>query len=85
MLYFLNKLDFVGFSESDEYEKFLCIKKVLPDEFQDFDSDKILNMLGVVHDLHILFKTQDFQGVQILVKILRGDIFLLVKEKMIVE
>ena len=39
-------------------------------------------MLGVLDDLNILLITQNFQDVQILTNFLRGDIFLVVKEKM---
>ena len=39
-------------------------------------------MLGVIDGLYILFITQNFHDIQILTKIVRGDIFLLVKEKM---
>ena len=62
-------------------EKFSCIKKVLTDEFQDVNSEKLKKMFGVVDDLLIFFIIQDFHDVQILTIILRGDIFLLVKEK----
>ena len=81
MLHFLNQLDFVGCLESDDYEKLNCIKKVLYCEFQDVNSKKLKIMLGFVDDLYILFITQEFHDLQILTKILRGDIFLLVKEK----
>ena len=39
-------------------------------------------MLGVVNDLYSLFITQDFHNVQIITKVLRGDIFLLNQKKM---
>ena len=81
ILHFLSKLDFAGYLENDDYEKFNCIKKVLTDEVQDANAEKLLNMLCVINDLCILFLTQDFHDVQILTNILRGDIFLLVKEK----
>ena len=32
-----NKLDFAGYSGSDDYEKFNCITKVLTFEFQDIN------------------------------------------------
>ena len=38
-------------------------------------------MLGVVDDLYISFITQVFRNVQKLTDILRGDIFLLFKQK----
>ena len=63
----------------------VVIKKVLTIEFQDLDSEKLINMLGVIDDLQILFITQNFHDIQILIKIVRGDLFLLVKEKMEVE
>ena len=81
MLHFLIKLDFAGYLKSGDYEKFNCIKKVLTDEIQDINSEKLINMLGFIDDLHILIITQDFHDVQILTSILRGGIILLVKEK----
>ena len=77
----MKKLDFVGYLEINDYENFHCIKKVLSREFQDVNSNKLLNMLGVVDDLYILFLTHDFHNVQTLTDILRGDIFLLFNEK----
>ena len=79
---FLNKLDFAGYLESSDYEKFNCIKKVLTDEFQDVNSEKLLSMLSIVDDLYILFITQKYSDIQILTSVLRGDIIQLVKEKM---
>ena len=66
VLHFLNKLDFDGYLESVDYEKFSCIKKVLTDEFQDVNSEKLKNLLSVLVDLYILFITQDFQDVPLL-------------------
>ena len=84
VLPFLNKLDFAGHLEGDDYEKLGSIKKVLTDQFQDVNSEKIMNMFNNVDDLYVLFITQAFQSVEIegLTNILRDKIFLLVKEKM---
>ena len=79
--FFLKNLDFPGYLESDDFEKFKCIKKVVIIEFQDVYSEKLINMLDIVDDSYILFITQDFHDVQKLTNILRGDIFLLVEEK----
>ena len=68
--------------ERDEYENICFIKKLLTDEFQDFNSEKLLNMLGIVDDFCCLYVAQDFRDVQILTSILRGGIILLVKEEM---
>ena len=82
VLHFPNKLDFVGFLERVDYEKINCIKKVLTDDFQDVNSEKLLNLVSALDDLHILYITQHFQDVQILTNVLRDEIFMLVKEKM---
>ena len=60
LLRFSNKLDFVGHLESDDYEKFNCIKKVIIDGFHYINSENFINLLSVVDDLHILCITQDF-------------------------
>ena len=59
----------------------MVLKKILTREFQNVKSARLLNMLGVVDDLCILFKTQDFHNVQTFTDILRGDICFLFKEK----
>ena len=84
VLHFLNKLDLVGYLEDSDYEKFNCIKKVLTREFQDENSDKLINMLNVFDNLYILFITQDFNNVLILTNSIRNDFFLLLKEKIII-
>ena len=81
MLHFLNKFDFVGYLENDEYEKSSCIRKVLTIEFQYIDSENSIDMLGVIDDLYILFITQNFHDIHLLDNIVRSDISLLVKEK----
>ena len=45
VLYFLKKLDFDGYLESDDYEKINCIQKAIADELQDVNSEKLKNML----------------------------------------
>ena len=82
MLHFLNKLGFVGYVESVDYEKINCIKKVLTDEVQDVNSENLMNVLSVLDDLHILPITQSFQDFQKLTNNLRDEVFILVKEKM---
>ena len=74
VLYFLNKLNFAGHLENVEYEKLDCVRAVLTDEFQDVNSEKLINLLGVLDDLHFLFVNLNFQVVQILSYILRSDI-----------
>ena len=77
----MNDLYFVGCFEEDDYKKFDCVRNILVDEFQDIDSNKLLNMLGFLDDLYIWFRTQEFSHIVDKVKLLREDIFQIVKEK----
>ena len=65
--------------------KINCNKKVLTREFQDVNSEKLINMLGVVDDFYISLVTQDFLNVQILTIFFRGCIIQLVEEKKVDE
>ena len=60
----------------------IVLKKKLSDKFQDFNSEKLINLLSVLDCLHILFITQNCQDVQVLTNVLRDEFFILVKEKM---
>ena len=82
-MYFSNKLFFVGYLEEDDYKKFDCVRNVLVDKFQDLDSKKIVNMLGILDDLYISFRIQDFSNIVDKVKLLREDFFQIIKEKKI--
>ena len=64
----------------EKYEKTRHVKNddkskaVLTDEFQDVNSEKLINLLAVLDDLHILFVNLNFQVVQVLSYVLRSDI-----------
>ena len=83
IMYFINDLFFVGYLEEDEYKKFDCVRNLLVDEFEDLDSKKLVNILGILDDLYISFRTQEFSHIVDKVKLLREDIFQLKNEKMI--
>ena len=82
VLHYLNKVDLVADLKGDEFRNFTCIKKVLANDFRDLYTEKLMNMLCVVDDKHILFKTQDFQNNRVLTNVLHDDIFLLINEKL---
>ena len=44
---------------------------------------KLVNMLGILDDLYVSFRTQEFSHIVEKVNLLREDIFQLIKEKMI--
>ena len=80
--YFTNDLYFVGYLEEDGYRKFVCVRNILVDEFQDNDSKRILKLLGILDDLYISFRTQEFSHITDKVKLLREDICQPIKEKL---
>ena len=82
VLHFLNKLDLVAKLEIDEFENFICIKKVLANDFRDLHTEKLMNMLNAVDVIHILFVTQDFQNNRVFTDVLRDDNFLLFNVKL---
>ena len=81
VLHFLNKLVFVAYLEGSDYEKLNCIEEVLANEFEDVDSENLINMLDFIDYLYILFLTHNFQDVQVLTSILSGNIFQILKIK----
>ena len=81
MLYFLNKLTFTGYIENKDYEKFNPVKSGLTDEFYYVNSEKLLKMICDIDNSYIIFITQTFRDVQMLVINLLDEFFLLAKEK----
>ena len=53
VLYFLNQLDFIVDLENDEDEKFNCLRKLLRDELQDVNAEKLIILYGVLVDIQI--------------------------------
>ena len=82
VLHFLNYLNFVAGLRSDEYSIFNHTKKVLKDNFQVVDSEQLIQLLGVIDDLRILFLNQDFKEVNPLTESLRERIFPLYEKKL---
>ena len=62
-MYFINDLFFVGYLEEDDYRKFDSVRNVIVEEFLDLDSKKLLNMLGILDDLYISFRTREFSHI----------------------
>ena len=83
IMYFINDLYFVGIL-GDDYKKFDCVRKILVSEFKDHDSEKLTNMLGFLDDLYISFRRWEFSHIVDKVRLLREDIFQLVKEKILI-
>ena len=80
-MYFLNDLYFVRHLGEDDYKKFDCVRKILVSELKCLDSEKLPRVLSILDDFYISFKRQDFDRIADNVKLLREDIFQLVKDE----
>ena len=76
----MNDLFFIGYLDEDDDKKLDCVRETSVEEFQALYSDKLANMLGILDDLYILFRTHEFSHIEDKVKLLREDIFRLMKE-----
>ena len=85
VLYFLNKLNFTGYLESDDYEKNNGVREIIVDQFQDVNSLKLIDASSIVDDLLIIFMTGELQQIFDETKTLREDIFKLIKEETEIE
>ena len=78
-MYFTNDLYFVR--HLDDYKKFDCVRNILVSEYKCLDSEKLPRVLSILDDLYISFNRQDFDRNADNVKLLREDIFQLVKDE----
>ena len=83
VLHFLNYLDLVCDSRSNDYGNFSRVKNALKDGFQDVDLEQLIHMLGDIDELRILFLNQDFNKVCPIIETLRENIFTLYEKKTI--
>ena len=59
----------------------MIIKNILVAKFQDLGSKKLRNMLGILDDLFILFRTQEITRIVDNFKLMSEDSFQLIEEK----
>ena len=50
-MYFLNRVEFIDTWDSEEYNNFRNIRKVIVNEFADCDSDKLVDILNLFDHL----------------------------------
>ena len=78
---FLNKLSFTGHLQEDDHKNFDCVRNVLVTEIEDVNSVKLINTLGIVDDLHVIFMTGEVYQIFVKSKTLRENIFQLIEER----
>ena len=82
VLYFLNRVEFTNTWDSEEYSNFHNIRKVIVDEFTNFEPQKLLDLLNLFDHLRFDIVNRDDSGL-LNVDSLRENIFQLVKDKQI--
>ena len=55
VLHFLNRLDVIGVLTGNEYDNFNKCKEILPEDFIEVDLFKLVEIHGIIDDLHLLF------------------------------
>ena len=68
---FLSKLNLEGC----HCERFGCIRKIINDEFQNINSERLIHVLILVDDMYILSLTRGLSCFELSIDILRDDIF----------
>ena len=54
VLYCLNKLDFSDKVNDDDFENLRCVKTILIREFEDYNPNKLIQVLNLVEHLFVL-------------------------------
>ena len=78
---FFKSISFYVDLENDQDENFNCVRKVLRDELEDVNAEKLVNMNGFLDDIQIPYISQDTREVEIINNLLREYFFNLFKEK----
>ena len=81
VLYCLNKLDFTDKVNDDDFENLRCVKRILFREFEDYNRDKLIQVLCLVDRLMVLITTGTLDHVLDSTHTLSENIFYLINFK----
>ena len=82
VLYFLNRVEFINNDESEDYKNFQNIRKIIVDEFVNYDTHKLVDILNLLDLLRLVIENQDEDRVlDVDIDSLRENIFQLIKER----
>ena len=82
VLNFLNQIEFFRFISGLNYYTFNIIRKILIDEFNNIDDDKLIEILKNLDDIYINYIKMDVNFDKTLIKPLRDNIFEIYEQKM---
>ena len=85
ILYYLNKLDFTDSVNDSDYEILSCAKRILVDEFEDYNIPKLIDVSSLIDNFIITFMFGDLQHILNKTNTLREKILYLISFKHFVE
>ena len=83
VLNFLNQMEVYNIQTGVEMSTFNIIRKILIDEFEDIDLDKLVEMLRTLDDLYIEYLRMEVYIDKSLMTTLRNKIFDMYDQKMV--
>ena len=83
VMIFLNQMEMYNILTSVELSTFNIIRKILIDEFEDIDSDKLVEMLRTLDDLYIEYLRMKVSFDKSLITTLRNESFDMYDQKMV--
>ena len=81
MSYYLNKLDFSDKVNDTDYENLRCVRRILVEEFEDYNISKLIDVLSNVDKLSITLTFGELQDILIKTDTLREKILYLISFK----
>ena len=81
VLYYLNILDFTDNINDTDFENLRCVKKILVEEFEDYNVPKLIDLLTIVDNLFITLTVGGLQDILIKTDPLRENILYLISFK----
>ena len=82
VLNFLNQIELFEIISGLDYNTFNIIRKILKDEFNNIDDDKLIGILRNLDDIYINYIKMNVNFDKTLVKLIRDNIFEICEQKM---
>ena len=83
--YCLNKLDFTDKINDTDFEKMICVKRILVKGFEDYNVSKLIVVLSIVDNLFITLTVGELQDILIKTDTLGENILYLISSKHFVK
>ena len=81
VLYYLNILDYSNNVDDNDYENLRCVERILVREFEDYNLNKLIEVLNLVDHLFVLITIRSLDEILQGTHTLRDNIFYLISFK----